>query len=193
VAACQDEARNPDLRSLVLSCLSWRPPRATGDWPMWGGTPGRNIGLADAWPPHSWDAEAGRNVKVGGGAAGPRPTQSVVAAARSMWARTTGWAQSREDGDRGVLMCFRESDGQFLWQHTTGSSALGLRLGPTSGSCSAPLVEGDRLYYVSPLRVAGASTQGDGKGNAPGDLAVRHESRKSARRRTTCRTRRRCL
>ncbi|MBL0159323.1 MAG: hypothetical protein IPP47_19770 [Bryobacterales bacterium] len=28
-------------------------------------------------------------------------------------------------GDRGVLMCFRESDGQFLWQAVTDKLASG--------------------------------------------------------------------
>jgi outer membrane protein assembly factor BamB len=55
----------------------------------------------------------------------------------------------KEDGDRGVLMCFRESDGQFLWQHTNEKLGTSEHDRPDVGVCSAPLVEGDRLYYVS--------------------------------------------
>jgi len=56
----------------------------------------------------------------------------------------------KEPGDRGVLMCFRESDGKFLWQQANQKLAAGRALDwPFQGVCSSPLVEGDRLYYVS--------------------------------------------
>ena len=35
----------------------------TGDWPMWGGTPGRNMVSLMRGLPTSWDVEAGKNVK----------------------------------------------------------------------------------------------------------------------------------
>ena len=54
----------------------------------------------------------------------------------------------KETGDRGVLMCFRESDGKFLWQQANVKLAAGRALDwPFQGVCSSPLVEGDRLYY----------------------------------------------
>jgi outer membrane protein assembly factor BamB len=53
-------------------------------------------------------------------------------------------------GDKGVLMCFRASDGEFLWQ------AVHDKLpnpeandSPRQGVISTPAVDGDRLYYVS--------------------------------------------
>jgi outer membrane protein assembly factor BamB len=46
-------------------------------------------------------------------------------------------------------MCFRESDGKFLWQHTSEKLADSNKDWPETGVCSAPLVEGDRLYYVT--------------------------------------------
>ncbi len=53
-------------------------------------------------------------------------------------------------GDKGVLMCFRESDGKFLWQ------AVHNKLPnpdandyPKQGVASTPCVDGNRLYYVS--------------------------------------------
>src|SRR5919199_466612 len=73
-----------------------------------------------------------------------------------------------EKGDRGVLMVFRESDGQFLWQHSNEKLAAGRANDwPYQGVCSSPLVEGDRLYYVTNrCQVVCLDTKGDGNGNA---------------------------
>ena len=47
-------------------------------------------------------------------------------------------------------MAFRESDGEFLWQHTSEKLAAGrVNDWPYQGVASSPLVEGERLYYVS--------------------------------------------
>jgi outer membrane protein assembly factor BamB len=52
--------------------------------------------------------------------------------------------------DKGVLMCFRESDGQLLWQHVNDKLPSGqVHDWPREGVCSTPVVEGDRLYYVN--------------------------------------------
>ena len=61
-----------------------------------------------------------------------------------------GMRDPKQPGDRGVLMAFRESDGEFLWQHTSEKLAAGrVNDWPYQGVASSPLVEGDRLYYVS--------------------------------------------
>jgi outer membrane protein assembly factor BamB len=47
-------------------------------------------------------------------------------------------------------MAFRESDGQFLWQHTHAKLEAGRANDwPFQGVASSPLVEGEKLYYVS--------------------------------------------
>src|SRR5262249_32859226 len=52
--------------------------------------------------------------------------------------------------DKGILMCFRESDGQFLWQHVNDKLPGGQVIDwPREGVCSTPVIEGDRVYYVS--------------------------------------------
>jgi len=49
-----------------------------------------------------------------------------------------------------VLMAFRESDGEFIWQHTSPKLESGRANDwPYQGVASSPLVEGERLYYVS--------------------------------------------
>jgi outer membrane protein assembly factor BamB len=44
-------------------------------------------------------------------------------------------------GDKGVLMCFRESDGKFLWQAVTDKLDSGYENDwPEQGVCSSPTV-----------------------------------------------------
>jgi outer membrane protein assembly factor BamB len=53
-------------------------------------------------------------------------------------------------GDKGVVMAFRESDGEFLWQMVHDKLTSGrVNDWPYQGVASSPLVEGDRVYYVS--------------------------------------------
>ena len=53
-------------------------------------------------------------------------------------------------GDKGVLMCFDEADGKFLWQAVHDKLLAGrVNDWPYEGICSSPVVEGNRLYYVS--------------------------------------------
>ena len=52
--------------------------------------------------------------------------------------------------DRGVLMCFDEKTGKFLWQAVHEKLPSGpVNDWPYEGVCSTPAVEGDRVYYVS--------------------------------------------
>ena len=52
--------------------------------------------------------------------------------------------------DKGIVMCFNEADGQFLWQAVHDKLAAGrVNDWPMEGICSTPLVEGNRVYYVS--------------------------------------------
>lgn len=53
-------------------------------------------------------------------------------------------------GDKGALMCFRESDGKFLWQAVHDKLPDPERNdSPKHGVASSPAVESDRLWYVS--------------------------------------------
>ncbi len=52
--------------------------------------------------------------------------------------------------DLGVLLCFDERDGKFLWQHSNEKLPTGrVHDWPLQGVCAASLVEGERLWYVS--------------------------------------------
>jgi outer membrane protein assembly factor BamB len=65
-------------------------------------------------------------------------------------------------GAKAILLCFRESDGQFLWQiaHDMPPPEV-VTQAKEDGLLSTPTVEGDRLYYVAPAaEVVCAGTDG---------------------------------
>jgi len=122
-----------------------------GDWPMWGGTPDRNMVSNQKGMPTSWDVKTNKNIKWVA-KLGSQSYGNVVVSGGQVYVGTNNEAvrDPKQGGDRGVLMCFRESDGEFLWQHTNEKLAAGrVNDWPFQGVCSSPLVEGDRLYYVT--------------------------------------------
>ncbi len=52
--------------------------------------------------------------------------------------------------DKGVLLCFDQQDGKFLWQATTPKLPTGrMHDWPLQGVCSTPTIQGQRLWYVA--------------------------------------------
>src|SRR5262249_46962804 len=52
--------------------------------------------------------------------------------------------------DLGILMCFDAKKGDFLWQQVFFKLEAGQVMDwPYEGLCSTPVIEGDRMYYVS--------------------------------------------
>ena len=126
-------------------------PLVSQDWPMWGGTAQRNMTSAMKNLPESWDVKNGKNIKwkvqIGSTSYG----NPVVADGKIFLGTNNANPKNPEiEGDKGVLMCFRESDGKFLWQAVTDKLDSGSENDfPDQGVCSSPAVEGKRLYYVS--------------------------------------------
>lgn len=127
-------------------------PIVAEDWPMWGGTPQRNMAnTAEHGLPTTWDIATGKNVKwvaqLGSQAYG-----NPVVAGGKVFIGTNNHAerQPKAKGDKGVVACFSEKDGRFLWQMTHDKLAAGrVNDWPYQGICSSPTVEGKRVYYVS--------------------------------------------
>jgi outer membrane protein assembly factor BamB len=139
------------------------------DWPMWGGTPDRNMVSNMKGLPTSWDIKSGKNVKWMAQLGSQAYGNTVVADGQVYVGTNNELVRNpKEGGDRGVLMCFRESDGKFLWQHTNEKLVAGRANDwPYQGVCSSPMVEGDKLYYVSNrCELVCLDTHGDGKGAA---------------------------
>ena len=148
--------------------LAFASDPGTGDWPMWGGTPERNMVSSMKGIPTSWDIKTNKNVKWMAQLGSQSYGNPVVSGGQVYVGTNNELVRNRkEGGDRGVLMCFRESDGKFLWQHTNEKLPSGRANDwPYQGVCSSPLVEGDRLYYVSNrCELVCLDTHGDGSGN----------------------------
>src|SRR5262245_2050274 len=123
----------------------------TGNWPMWGGSPDRNMVSKMKGLPTEWDVKTKKNVKWVA-KLGSQSYGNPVVAAGMVFVGTNNelLRDPQQSGDRGVLMAFRESDGEFMWQHTNVKLESGRANDwPYQGVASSPLVEGERLYYVS--------------------------------------------
>ncbi len=139
------------------------------DWPMWGGSPERNMVSSMKGLPTSWDVKTKKNVKWVA-SLGSQSYGNPVVAGGQVYVGTNNESvrNAKEPGDRGVLMVFREGDGEFLWQHTSAKLPAGRANDwPYQGVCSSPLVEGDQLWYVTNrCEIVSLDTHGDGKGGA---------------------------
>jgi outer membrane protein assembly factor BamB len=119
------------------------------DWPMWGGTAQRNMTSAMKALPDSWDAKAGTNIKWKAQIGSSSNGNPVVADGKIFLGTNNANPRNPDiTGDKGVLLCLRESDGTFLWQAVT-DKLDGESDWAEEGVCSSPAVEGKRLYYVS--------------------------------------------
>lgn len=137
------------------------PERGGGDmergyreWPLFGGSPGRNlVNLLESGMPTDWctTPRKYKNVKwvveVGSKAHG----LPVISGGKIFIG--TNNAHPRNPlitGDKSILMCFRESDGRFLWQAVHDKLPSGrVNDWPEIGLVSTPAVEDNRIYYVS--------------------------------------------
>src|SRR5215204_6244531 len=118
------------------------PP--AGDWPMWGGTPARNMVSEMTGLPTAWDLKSGKNVKWVAKLGSQSYGNPVVGNGVVLVGTNNELVRDpRQGGDRGVLMAFRESDGEFLWQATHEKLSAGrVNDWPFQGVASSPLVEG---------------------------------------------------
>jgi hypothetical protein len=95
----------------------------TGDWPMWGGTPDRNMVSAMKGLPTDWDIKTKKNVKWVADLGSQSYGNPVVAGGLVfVGTNNEGLRDPKQPGDRGVLMAFRESTGEFMAAdaHQTG-------------------------------------------------------------------------
>ena len=126
-----------------------------GDWPMWGGEPHRNmvnlttgldVGFQAATKP-----EDGKNL-LWTAQLGSQTYGNPVISGGKVFVGTNNGAERRasEKGDRGVVMCFNEADGTFLWQLTREKLSQGrVNDWPEQGICSTSAAEGDRVWVVT--------------------------------------------
>jgi outer membrane protein assembly factor BamB len=143
------------LAAFTLVAAPWLAPvqgaADATDWPMWGGTPDRNMVSDMTGLPETWDVDSGENVRWVA-QLGSQSYGNPTVADGKVFVGTNNEAlyDPEQGGDRGVLLAFRESDGEFLWQMTSVKLQAGrVNDWPYQGVCSSPLVVDDRLYYVN--------------------------------------------
>lgn len=123
------------------------------DWPQWGGSSLRNNTPDAKTIPTEWDVESGKNIRWSMALGSETYGNPVVANGQVYVGTNNGAAYLKRyptTVDLGVLLCFSEKDGKFLWQHSSEKLPTGrVHDWPDQGICSAPLVDGDRLWYVT--------------------------------------------
>jgi outer membrane protein assembly factor BamB len=144
------------------------------DWPQWGGSPRRNNVPLDQNIPTEWDIESGQNIKWSAALGSETYGNPVVANGRVFVGTNNGAAYIERypsTVDLGVFLCFDEKTGEFLWQHSSEKLPTGrVNDWPDQGICSAPIVDGNRLWYVTSRgEVVCLDTEGfrDGENDGP--------------------------
>ncbi len=133
-------------------------------WNQWAGTPMRNntpiVGsLPQEWTTgidkrtQQWDRQKAKNIKWVARLGSQSYGNPVIADGKVFVGTNNGagWlSRYPATVDLGCLLCFSEADGTFLWQHSSEKLPTGrVHDWPLQGICCAPLVEGDRLWFVS--------------------------------------------
>jgi outer membrane protein assembly factor BamB len=148
-------------------------PPGKNSWPMFGGANGRNMANPiEKDIPQAWSIEENqeKNVKwvakLGSFAfGGPVVADGkIFIGTNNKEPRDPNYVDAnKQPRDLGVMMCFRESDGKFLWQIVHDKLPNPNENDwPEMGICSHPVVEGKRLYYVSNrCELVCAETEGD--------------------------------
>ena len=158
----------------------------TREWAQWGGGPQRNntpIGknIPSHWHPGEFDLDTGEWIRENSenikwvSKLGSQTYGNAVIAGGKVYIGSNNGAGYLEryptKVDLGCLLCFNAADGKFLWQHSSEKLKTGrVHDWPLQGICCAPLVEGERLWFVTSRgEVRCLDTQGfyDGKNDGP--------------------------
>jgi outer membrane protein assembly factor BamB len=136
--------------AITLAAAPFPEPAHT-EWPMWGGTPDRNMVSTMKGIPTTWDVKSRKNIRWVA-ELGSQTYGNPVVAGGIVFVGTNNEAMYDPEikGDKGILLAFRESDGEFLWQAVHDKLPQGRANDwPFQGICSSPLVENGVVYYVS--------------------------------------------
>jgi len=159
---------------------------SAAEWNQWGGSPVRNNApdaknLPIEWAPGefdpdtgAWDPKTSKNI-AWVAALGSQTYGNPVVAGGKVYVGTNngkGWLKRYPPAiDLGCLLAFAERDGSFVWQDSSEKLPTGrVHDWPLQGICCAPLVEGDRLWYVTSRgEVKCLDTEGfrDGENDGP--------------------------
>ena len=161
IAAC--------LAALVAAGPDGHVRAAEPERAMFGAHPSRNQVSPATGLPARWDIKTGTNVKWTAKSGSQSYAGPVVADGKVFVGTNNEAARDPQvKGDKGVVMAFDATSGEFLWQMVTDKLPSGrVNDWPQQGVCSTPFVEGKRLYYTSNQgRIVALDTEGLRDGNA---------------------------
>ncbi len=149
-AAAAASAYDPTAESLkVIQTMKVKP----GDWPQFGGSHFRNNVPEGKGIATEWDVETGENIKWSAMLGSETYGNPIVANGKVYVGTNNGTGYMKRYPSRvdlGCLICFDEETGEFLWQHSSEKLPAGrVNDWPNQGICSAPLIVGDRVWYVT--------------------------------------------
>lgn len=136
-----------------------------GDWPQWGGTRERNnvpgvenlplewnIGKFDRRS-GEWDDTKAKNIRWFSSLGSQTYGNPVIASGQVYVGTNNGAGHLKRfpsKVDLGCLLAFDEATGDFKWQHSSEKLITGrVHDWPLQGICCSPLVEGNRLWFVT--------------------------------------------
>lgn len=154
------------LQRLILACAIFivlmGSAAFAADWPHWGGNGSRNMVSPEKGVPESANPgeapdadqlapDASNSVrwvvKLGSQTYG-NPT--VAGGRVFVGTNNDSPRDPKFAGDRGVLMCFDEATGEFLWQLAVPKHPAGRNIDwEFVGLCSSPAVDANRVYLVT--------------------------------------------
>ncbi len=134
---------------LCLLAFGWLASAA--DQPQWGEAWSRNMVSGEKNLADSFDPKTGQNVKWSARLGTQTHSTPIVAGGRVYIGTNNEEPRDPQHrGDRGVLMCFDEQTGRFLWQLLVPKREEDVYHDwPKSGISSPVTVEDERVYLVS--------------------------------------------
>jgi outer membrane protein assembly factor BamB len=141
---------------------------AQRDWPMLGGTPQRDLAnTVDKNMPTEWSIKEGEQKNIKWVATlGKQSFGGPTIGGGKIFVGTNNDnpRNLKVKDDQGVVMCFSEADGKFIWQALHEKLPSEENDWPKIGIVSHPLIDGNRVYYVSNrCELICASTEGKGE------------------------------
>src|SRR5258706_8261054 len=146
-----------------VGVLLLAPAAHAADWPQWGHDNSRNMvstekGLPDSCDPGkpkegttTIDPATTKNVKWVAKLGGQTYGNATISGGKIfIGTNNDGLRNPKRTGDFGVMMCFDEATGVFLWQLTVPKLPAGTVSDyELTGLCSSPTFDCDRVYIIT--------------------------------------------
>ncbi|MCH2131839.1 MAG: PQQ-binding-like beta-propeller repeat protein [Pirellulaceae bacterium] len=163
--SADDNQPTADATKQPIAATSAKVVSAGRDWPQWGGTGERNntpgvknipldwnIGKFDRRS-GEWDDTKAKNIRWFSNLGSQTYGNPVIAGGQVYVGTNNGAGHLKRypsKVDLGCLLAFDEKTGDFKWQHCSEKLSTGrVHDWPLQGICCSPLVEGNRLWFVT--------------------------------------------